>query len=776
MGGIEITYWYRYRSSKTTETPAENMQKDMEEPETSAVIKAMDRGNEQFESEEGIPTSEYQYVNVLANEYLVSYNFQEYSGTKSYTQIRDYTELDDDGNEVTKTEEFTVNRDYSYWKITDLKVYALTSATVKNYSLPGESVNMPTTTSYQPPEISYCTYSDNMIEPKSGGYEVGQIKVRNDKLVFNGKVIMDSSYVEKDTANPVSIQESGLTDDNSLFVQNQVIDASKKNGEYESSGYVTYTCIANVGGTIGGTKKYTIDTINNVIIHTPTICAGNVVGCKEYNQQLYPDQGVPSLVLDRYFSVECNTEGWHSDLKGYQYRDYAKYIRKKEVKFPFDVYIGENYIASGTWIEIDTNQKYYIPTWVREGYYDVEFRTRTINCDANNGLDKEEETANTDYNNYVATNSCCVEVSGRLYGLTMYDESNYPLWESVFRKTDSLELTGFNYKVGTKNQNGTSTGRFSEYTFPLVNGSHPLFKNIGILKTGYVSRFYLTTIGSMYEDSDDSIVIEPTFYYVSADGKTTEQVDVYYTETINGKKTSLVKVGSDTDTLNMKKLCIGDTYTSVPVEELQRKAILTGRSLKEIKADTAEIYSFGKVNITDQLRTYIGNEYIPNGVLPAGVSEKVANMSVQKWYFEYYLPSEVHVCAKGTDVESYAKSKGIDYKESFWKSGGYLKVSFNITSIENGSKNLSYINKQNSANGYCNMWKTEGFSYTKTDNAGIKFTFEDGDILLYYLNNNDGTPSNNPNSSENPNTSTPSTITPYNPGSAADDYVSGGTH
>ena len=762
--GIEITYWYREYKEDTKEEGSES--KEYLEPNPYGTINAMSKGLEEYESTEGIPTTESQYVNVLTEDYLLSYEFTNIKGTKYYKQLYYYTtqEENDKGElvDVIKSDYKSVEREYSYWKITDLKVYALSGASVKNYSLPNGSVTIPTTSSYSPPTVSYSIYDTNMKDPEGvETEEVGEIQVRNDKLIFNGSEIMDSSYVDTTTSAPKEIANPKEISDGSLLVLNQLIDATKANGEYESSGTVNYKCIVNAGGSTGKELKFDVENINNVVIHTPVICKGTVNGTKQYNQMLMPNQGVEPLVLDRSFSVSFPTEGWHSDLKGYGYRDYAKYIYSNEVRFPFDVYKGNKYYPANTWLEISgNNDSYYLPTWVKEDMYMVEFRSRAINCDANDGLEKTEYDANTDYENYVALSEAEVEVSGRLYGLTQYDISNYPLWESVFRKENSLETTGFTYKVGNRDQNGVLSGRLTKYTFPIQNGGHPLFNNIGVQKLGYVSRFYLTTIGNMSTDTD-KISIQPKFYYVSLDGTQTKEVDIYYNETINGVKKSLVKVGGNIDSTNVKKMTLGSPYTAVPATEITQKSQLTGKTIKEVKASTSNVFTFNKITIPSEMKTYIGEQYAPNGVIPSGVDENLVKKSVQKWYFEYYLPSEVYVCEKGYDIDAYIREHGsIDYKEDFWLKGGYLKVSFGIVTspANNSNYELSYINKENSSIGYCNMWKMEGFQYSKTDVQNKTFTFTDGDTLLYYLGNKNG-PGDE-----------------YTPGTAADDYISGGTH
>lgn len=108
------------------------------------------------------------------------------------------------------------------------------------------------------------------------------------------------------------------------------------------------------------------------------------------------------LVLDRYFTVNLPTSGYHSSLKGYGERDYAKYIKSREVKFPFEVYMCDGddytYYDADTWITLHQDStKFYLPIWVNEtAAVGIDFRARAINCDANDGLEMEEVCANAD--------------------------------------------------------------------------------------------------------------------------------------------------------------------------------------------------------------------------------------------------------------------------------------------------------------------------------------------------------------------------------------------
>ena len=112
------------------------------------------------------------------------------------------------------------------------------------------------------------------------------------------------------------------------------------------------------------------------------------------------------------------------------------------------------------------------------------------------------------------------------------------------------------------------------------------------------------------------------------------------------------------------------------------------------------------------------------------------------------MPGRLHVVKKDFDVEGYLLDHNyIDYKEDFWLHDGYIIVNFDIETVKDGKRHLSYINKENVKNGYCNMMINEGFQLKKTDNKGNNFNFAYGDFMLYYTDK-----------------------------AIMDDYTSGGTH
>lgn len=68
---------------------------------TSAVIQSDKRDNEQFDSTQGIPTSETQYVNVFTDSYLYKYRFVRKYGKKQFNHYISCSHTDKHGKNYT---------------------------------------------------------------------------------------------------------------------------------------------------------------------------------------------------------------------------------------------------------------------------------------------------------------------------------------------------------------------------------------------------------------------------------------------------------------------------------------------------------------------------------------------------------------------------------------------------------------------------------------------------------------------------------------------------
>lgn len=790
--GLKIVAMYREFSNKVPSEGSEEMEREYEEIDPTGTIGSNSKGNELFDITLGIPSTESLYANFSTSKYLSGYKFVRKYGTKVYpTRVKQHVtlhwseweeRLDEttgeiirelvpktDNKDIYKT--YVVERKYSYWQIESLGIYGLDNATVQTDALPNTVTITPK--GYITPTVTYKQSNnekDHIKEPiikevvlepitknqstwpdddwrKIAEESVKKIKCKNDSLIINSEVIMIDEELEEETTKPKAIPDGlELIGEDVLYQENLVIPGEKANGEYLASGTVTYKPIVEIN-TESPTLEYEID-LSSVIVHTPTVCDAMIQDNYKDNQMIYPTYGMASLILDKPFYVTLPTTGTHRFILGYGYRDYAKYISSREVRFPFDVYKGSSingsFIPKNTWTSISEDTQFFLPTWVKEGQYTIDFKSIAINASANNATGKTENLANLSLENYVATDTTSVEVSGRVYGFSLYDITDYPTWEDVFRLyAGTTKLSGFRYPVGTKNQDGVDTGRNSKYTLAMINGVHPKYKNIGAINTGYATRFTLKTIGSM-NNENDYIRIIPTFYYVDSKGQNRKEVDIYYSETFNGKINHMVKMGGALDLENKKSITTGDVYLSINEKELYQTAILKGMNLKALKAQKRNVFTYTNIMLPESLRTFVG--YINN--VPGTVNKDDVAKSVQNWYGEYYLPSEIHVTAKDFDVLEYSsKNGGLNYNESFWLKDGYVIVNFQIETIKNGTRHLSYINSENAQNGYCNMWQREGFQYEKVDYYGNKFTFQDGDYVLYYTNK-----------------------------SAAQDWISAGTH
>ncbi len=105
-----------------------------------------------------------------------------------------------------------------------------------------------------------------------------------------------------------------------------------------------------------------------------------------------------------------------------------------------------------------------------------------------------------------------------------------------------------------------------------------------------------------------------------------------------------------------------------------------------------------------------------------------ANKGLQLWNGTLDIPEEIYIISDTRELsENISKEELMrySYKE------GYIIVNMELWSVKNGTRRLSYINRENYEKGYCNMWILEGYrrqmSLGDKENIGIKM----GDAILY---------------------------------------------
>lgn len=760
-------------------------------PDVRAVIKADTRGNEHFDVLDGIPTSESLYGNVWAKSYLSKNKFVQMSGKCTYEVAvnREYELKWDPGKKVPKpdgtgemdapdpqtatetlTKSYTIERPYSFWVIDNLEVYQIDQAKLWNYAFNGGGITI-TPSGYSPPSF-LASKSSGYTPPnppssvdapkgsKSGGKEkpdisnenlesyaeqaVEKVKVKNDNLTFNGSTIMSGAQSNESGPTPNQVPLPPEISQNVLYSPGNTIPTSKINQPSQpSTGTIYYGLMSgNING--GANVNYAIYGINPVTVHTPVVIYPEVSDDAEHNQKTRPAAGRSAVILDRPFSVEMPNSGQHANYRGYGYNNYLKYIGSKQVRFPFDVYDGSRttFYPKNTWIEVDKTREsftYFLPVWVDEGFYEVEFRTIAHNAPAGAS---QQNHANLDLAHHIAYDTVPVDVIGRVYDFRITDISDYN-WETVFRASAGSALpTGTSYWVGLNGIDGAARGNTGRFTLPIRPGSHPLYQNV-VIKTGYHFKFDLKTKGNMF-GPNDRIRITPSFYFVSAKDGTRMKADLYY----HAGNRSYVKIGSPRDQVQ-RYVILNERLRSVPMEELIDTALykydhdftfdqISGISrtqyvqnyIRRISGKKTPIGSLSLLELNERIRTWIG----PKNGIPSGVDPARVNASVQKWYGEYSLPADLYVVKAGTNVAEYGRThNGLSDHSPVFLKDGYIVVNFNIETVRNGDGSNPYLQYINAP--LMNQWtQMEGFARTVTDPYGRSFALRDGDVVFYDAN------------------------------------------
>ncbi|MGJ0444186.1 DUF5704 domain-containing protein [Paenibacillus polysaccharolyticus] len=783
-------------------SPGTTMNMSELDPNATGTINSDNRGNETFDVLKGIPTSESLYTNAFADNYLFKQAWTKMSGKVIYdcnitiSYDREWTVpgpqvCNDDGcrdgtpipknDTVPKPYNFQITRDYSYWMISNLEVYKLVKATMKNYALPGETITM-NPAGYVPPALESSNDSavERHVRPGqtssisytpsklTGGLNAPpdvpddtallkgmaetntpQSTVKNDLVKFNNAVIMNDTETTKDGPLPNNIPSPTTIGRDVLYTPNHRISSSLQNkANTESSGQIYYDLLpGNVNG--GANKILPIHGINPVTVHTPVVNYAWVSDDQPHNQKTTPDPTRAALILERPFIVRIPTSGQHLDASiypGYGNRDYATYFRVKQVLFPFDVYTADRtqFIPSHTWVNIPVNQMdttFYMPVWVDEGKYTIEFRNIAENAPANF---TEQPDANTDLTHHVASDKIPVDVIGRLYDFHVTDVSDYN-WESVFRKRPGgPEPTGHSYWSGLRGIDGDSRGNLAPFVLPIRPGSHPVegFRNVAV-KTGYHFKFDLKTKGNMF-GKQDGIRITPTFSFINKDNSFRQDVDLYY----HRGQERLIRIGSAQD-MEKRFVVLNSRLRNVPGTELsdaaryqytyefspdERNRLTLAEHMVKVANQTSHQKTWtGRYDwmiLTAPIRTLIG----PKTNIPTSVNVDRANAAIQRWYGEYSLPADVYAVPKGTNLEPLARQNKLDEQSDIFLKNGYIVVNFNIESLRNGNTQAPHLQYTHAP--LMDQWQLEGFNYppafNNSANDSSRWPLKDGDILFYY--------------------------------------------
>ena len=118
--------------------------------------------------------------------------------------------------------------------------------------------------------------------------------------------------------------------------------------------------------------------------------------------------------------------------------------------------------------------------------------------------------------------------------------------------------------------------------------------------------------------------------------------------------------------------------------------------------------------------------------LLASENRKILEEGMQQWSGTYQIPADVYVVDSGIDLQEYVKQKvRIKTFDEVFLKNGYIIVHFEIQTLNEKTPSLSYENRKNAENGYCNMWQVEGYQNVQTDVNGVTFFLQDGDVMFF---------------------------------------------
>ncbi|MFY0519332.1 DUF5704 domain-containing protein [Lysinibacillus sp. UGB7] len=795
------------------EADGEALIKSLMEPSPSGSISS-DSG--EFDVVQGIPSSEYLRADAQSEEYTYEQDFVQRTGKSVFNGIKvskhfdltwetSWTDSDGDTHYTSHSDsedkEVAINgieRPFTYWEILKYNIWNLTHSEFTNYALPGGLLKIDAITDVSADGLHSDVVEDHVFPPEcveivlpsesiDGGSsrpsvpditgeataaaeaEIGDNEVENDRAEFKSKIIMDNVRTVTNGPKPTEIPDPGMIDMAQTGLQ---IDPLKTNYfESPSTGKVHYEPVFSIDNSATA-QDFPFD-VNPVTVHTPVVIYSKATDDKEHDQRIKPpirsnpadpDKDRHAFILDRPFTVTMPTGGQHRDIPGYGNRDYAKYIKEKQVMFPFDVYTAtkQGFYPANTWITVPVESltaDFFLPVWVPEGEYTIQFRAFAINALTDGDFGGSEHHANITIPNpafnvppagslsaaHVATDSIEVDVVGRLYDLHITDITDYN-WKTAFRQSDGVTPNNNSYWVGLKGIDGDKRGNNNPFVLPVRHGSHPDgYQNVAV-KTGYKFRFDMKTKGDM-ESIKDAIRITPRFYHVSKDGRNRQPVDLYYHDDNN----YFVKIGSDKDK-TYRTVSLNETLRNVPKNELANNAshyynfadrfnleetknefyetAFARNYMKHMSKEPTQTGPYGWQILNWKLRTYMGplENQVPQDTM---IPPKEVVSKEQTWYSEYSLPAKLYVVPQNSSVQEAGRVGMLNENHPLFLNNGYIIVNFDIETIQEGDVNNPYLHYYDAY--YMSQWTDmEGFTSNFVDSYGNNFHLEEGDMIFYH--------------------------------------------
>ena len=762
-----------------------------------------------YDVEKGIPTGALANIDVRVDRpFMMDFRTALVTGSQStVVLVRQPYELVANGRRTSHMaeERVSVYSDYAYYRVTELFAYGLSHVNVKNPKLsaggyvtvsPDQSTGQPKGGSskglngqWQMPNLEFVRHTDHVgdlivsggqYSSELGCYVVtlpaksftGQavpvfnlalearnavdgVRVRNDTLSVNGRVLLSGSWTRGSGAAPLgveSVQEfvKGLGAAN-LSLNGFELSHLISNGDGETTGTAYYKTLARFGVP---ERLPVVPLVGNPLnVHTPVAAAMSLVeqplldqrpealrlgsGGAGANGAVAGASGagaslVAAMPLEVQMRLNLSTRGSHLPIPGYGDRDYGAHARMRRLYLPFDAFCfwdqagtEGGFVPAGSWTVVPASaQAAFVraPAWVEPGSYELLYQVVALN---HRSPAKHQLAVNTDAANDIAGAVVPVQITGRLYGFTLTDFTD-SRWAAVTTK-------------------GLSAAKL-----PLKQGSHsdPSKANLGP-KPGYVLRFVVNSIGPYYKPSD-LLYIKANFTHISPTSGERIPVDVYYKQGLdwvlvggpkdkfewhcalqNGRSDVPFKGLSATRKLldTLQRLSSGSASATSSASESSGSKWLKASFVAQYmsKVRSVALGSFRRLlgfTLTDPSWS-APTKVVPVTHLSASSAyapdESLFNASFQSWYGEYLMPNQLLVLAKGAPSSEINSSAAL---HSGALESGALAVNFSI-----GLYRDQQIVSQDLD--YGNQWLLEGLKIN-----GNTWPTINGDVVYYQLGKN----------------------------------------
>lgn len=741
---------------------------------------------ELFSIHQGIPTSEEVYTRVITDQYIAEYGYNTLSGGKIVEVTMDYSypvahwQPGSNGQPGEWIESIVsgqavrqVPKYFSYHNVTHYYLYRIDQAKVENYALPSEIVLKPTG-DYQVrgnlykggvhPPASHQTIHlglvhstpdfDAIAANSSQGYRVIDDLIKlNDQLITAGtklpapgkigeRVLYQEGIVIENKSNKADTPSQATVDYvPEVNYTNQAtadIDLTGKTmDEVEADLALIRQAHSQPVDIVNGAGQAVYQVVvegNPVTVHTPVVSQPMITNVSKQSQLVDQEPDRLQLVVGESFELVYPSTGDHRDIQGYGQNNYHKYIQIKQIRLPFDVYVGDfynrKYYEQGSWINMtaeakinqeqngdfetstdetpadqeqtdegETRLQLFIPSWATEGSGEIEFRSIPINIEAAikewyptfhmEALPAHPSPTNHSYQAELHYPAQMTELNET--------QANREVAHHLAINTIAYQLSGKMYKFGVyycgdddwnqyyQKQRITKIDGQSEQSaavLPLMPGKkNPVDnKTLTGVRLGSAIHYQLNTNGDQYQ-ADDMVIVDPQYSYVPIE---------------NGRA-------------NMAKRQAVDLYVN--------------------RQNRLERYD-GIGVLTNRNRSLVGD----SSYKPAHISSDRKQQSIQQWKGKFHLPNMTVAVPAGTNLRTPSK---LDLTKEPFLRNGYIVVNFRIYH-SSGAKNLSweiykddaklraYVSRQAKHLDYGQGFVEEGY-----DTDQLTHRLQAGDMIFY---------------------------------------------